>query len=400
MIDGASSQQHESSDVDAVAEAADTGGPSTSLADDIRSAMKSSRKGSDSTHDEPTESEGEGERSGPFGASSRDDFEESLHSKDDLNDIKDSQSDKEAFNILKVPGLRQEEKDQIRALGPDAENLVGKILARRETDVQTAFHTKLSQVAELARPYQELAANLSPEILEQWALEGTTPGQKISQYVAFQKYIDQDPVAGINWLASQYGMDLSRVASLLHGQSGAAQREDHSPYLTQQTARVDPTVQHLQSQLHNLLAERDQQRAEALTAARQEVADIFYRMAQATDETGEALYPYLPELATQLEPVAEQLRQQNPTATYEQILTAAYERTAWQIPQVRERLISKMTAKQEKERAKTIKERAIKAKRAGFSPGVSTSSAQLPSGDVDVENLSLREQLLFAKRNL
>lgn len=126
-------------------------------------------------------------------------------------------------------------------------------------------------------------------------------------------------------VAKQYGVDL-----------GLTQPQGQPAQQTQQTfqdPRVDQLLQHLQSQ--------EQQRQ---TQEQQQLEAAVVNWMDAKDEAGNPKYPYLGDVANEMQVLVPQIRQSNPSFSHEQVLQSAYERATWASPEVRPLLLAAQAA--------------------------------------------------------
>lgn len=125
----------------------------------------------------------------------------------------------------------------------------------------------------------------------------------------------RDVVLGV---ARQYGVDLGLQPA---PQSGQPQPNFQDP-------RVDQLLQHLQTQ------EQQRQQSE-----QQQLLDTVTRWVDAKDEAGQAKYPYLNDVQSEMTVLVPMIRQSNPSFSHEQVLQSAYDRAIWANPDVKAALL-------------------------------------------------------------
>lgn len=126
-------------------------------------------------------------------------------------------------------------------------------------------------------------------------------------------------------VAKQYGVDLSQVTQ--------APVQTGQPQQTFQDPRVDQLLQHLNQQ--------EQQRQ---TNEQQQLEAAVVNWMDAKDATGAPKYPYLGDVANEMQVLVPQIRQSNPSFSHEQVLQSAYERATWASPEVRPLLLQAQAA--------------------------------------------------------
>lgn len=189
-----------------------------------------------------------------------------------------------------------------------------KALEQREKESAKAIEER--SVA--AKAWEPINKALEPH-LQELAAAGSSPQQYVGQLIQADKYLRQDPIQALNWLAQQYvgaGWDIRALADWMDQQGVQAQR-------------VDPVQQELAT-LKNELA--------ALKAAPQQQ---YQQSVSQTISKWSEDKPYFGELQStiygliQADPSVRERFRVDPKAT----LDSLYEQAQWAHPQIRQRIL-------------------------------------------------------------
>ena len=247
------------------------------------------------------------------------------------------------------------EKKLFSGLDQKSQELVRNVVRRTDQEV-SRYRTDLQR---RAQEYESLDQVLGPR-QQQFAQEGLTPAQGVAQLLQISDYASNDPEGFIQWFSQQRGISLEDV---LLGQIDKPE--------------VDPKYQSLQQELgllKNQLTEQQQRDQHIkLTSVRNEL-DSFR---SATDEQGNAKYPYMDHLEKRM---AGFIR-----AGHADTLEDAYEQAAYSDPTVRQALLEDRNATDLKQRTEQDRMKAQRARRAAKSLdgglGASTSAAPVSLRD-------------------
>lgn len=158
--------------------------------------------------------------------------------------------------------LKPEIKARWEKLDPDVQDE----LIRRDAEVQQAKQ----EWDKKASRFNKLDEVLSPA-RSMWELNGVTEDQAIRQLLAAENLLRTDPMAGLQWLAQQYGVHPSQVGAMLQQQQ----------QLQPQGSQVGSELQVLVDQISELRAWKDnaekQQEQREIEQAERAIADFKAR---------------------------------------------------------------------------------------------------------------------------
>lgn len=259
---------------------------------------------------------------------------------------------------------RAEEKEAFKALPKP----VQETIARREAEREKAWNRSQMEVSQYRRKYQELDSVLAP-LEETWARNGLTAGAVIRNFVAWQKHLDTNPQQALAELAQSYGISPETIG--------------------QAAPQIDPTISHLQQQIQQLqqaLTTREQSEEQAYMGQVEQGISMF---AEEKGADGKPLRPYFNDIYQDMLPIAQALKQANPTASPTEILAAAYDRAVYANPSIRERVIQERLAAEQAKRIADAKTKANAARTAGGSLTNGSGVSMQPNGKASIrETLS------------
>ena len=250
-----------------------------------------------------------------------------------------------------------QQREVFAKLPPEAQ----KIVHERAMQVEQHFTRTAQQLASVQQQYRDIEETIAP-YEQKWALNGVPRAAVMKQLLEAQDFINRDPVAAIQWIASTTGVDLGQVG----------QGQPH----------VDPQIMTLQQQVEAMRAhiaeQQTYQQQQVLSSANQEIQNF----ASETAQDGTPLRPHINEVSQEMASIVALLRSQNPHAPHRTILQEAYDRACWGNPQVRESLIQSQQAAAEAKRTAEERAKAQKAKAAGISvSGSPNGTMSLPLSD-------------------
>lgn len=232
---------------------------------------------------------------------------------------------------------------------PQEAEVFAKLPAELQTSVARTMESLNEKAARFAG-YEQMEQLIAPR-RQSWALNGMTEAQAVNQLLALSDFAAQKPMEFIQYFAQQRGLDLEELVF------GAEP--------------VDPTVQALQQQVHDLNAQLNGMSTQQQQAAHQNTVNEIVAFASETGPDGKPLRPYFEELGDGVLPFIQAVMTQNPGWSRQQILQEAYDRACWGTPAVRAKLQQATTAAAE---AARIQEQQANAKRAR------SAGASIPSG--------------------
>jgi hypothetical protein len=241
-----------------------------------------------------------------------------------------------------------EEKERFKTLPVETQ----KYLAQREGQREKAWHEANARAKRLA----DIEDAFSP-YSEELALSGLTPGQVVRQMIAERQIMRRDPLQAARQLLQASGKSLSDLES--HEES------------------YDPKYKALEDEVNRLKSVYEGQQQYAQEAQVAEVENEITRFSSEVDQKGQPLRPYFNDVYSDMLPIAQMLKAQNPNAHPRVILEQAYERAAYANPQVRTILLEKERQALQAKHVEEARQKAQAAKAAGSSisgaPGGSIS---------------------------
>ncbi len=256
-------------------------------------------------------------------------------------------------------------REAFGALPREAQEKLTEWQTKRDTDIQGLL-SEANQTKERFAKTAELEEVMKP-CLSGWKMEGVAPAAVMSQMFEVQEFLNRDPIGGLNWLASTYGLDLAEVAQ-------AAQQNFNDPAFA-----VRQEVEELRFQLEEERRVRQESEVNQFQSSLvQEIAGF----AQETDPAGNAVYPFFADVHEEMVPIVQMLRRQYPQESNKRILQEAYDRSVRANPETWKHVIQQ----EETKRQAQIKAKSEQAKKAGFSvarPGSTNVNENLDELDDD-----------------
>jgi len=252
------------------------------------------------------------------------------------------------------------EKKLFAGLDEVSKRLVRDVVRRTDQEV-SRYRTDLDR---RSAQYQELDQIFAAR-QQQFALEGVTGTQAVSQLLAISDFAAADPAGFVQWFASQRQVDLASLAASGAGQNARPQS--------------DPNLAALQNQVSLLSQQLEQQSSASYEQQRGAVQTEIDDFRSASDPEGTPLFPYFDTLETDM---AALIR-----AGTASTLEDAYEQAAWANPVVRNALLADRDEAERSRRAAQDRTKAQRARRAAKSldGGVGGLQATAP--------ISLRDSL-------
>ena len=238
-------------------------------------------------------------------------------------------------------GFSDEDRAWFATLPPDAQ----RAIARRESDRESEFGRKSQEIAESRKQYEALDKVISDH-RERWQLNGMSDAQAVQQLLAAEQYLQKDPVAGLQFLARQYGVDLGKLNT---------RTQTPNPY---------QKLQSEMQEMRNMLTQREQAQR---SSQQEQMVQQIEQWGHAQDN-GKPLRPYFDQVQSDMVPIMGRLKQTMPGASMNELLEAAYDRAVYANPDVRSTVLdAEMRAAQAKRDAEA-KAKAQKARAAASSP--------------------------------
>jgi hypothetical protein len=224
---------------------------------------------------------------------------------------------------------------------------------KRERDVEKGFETKASEI----KRWSPVDAVIAPH-RDRWTAHGVSEDQAIGRLLAADTYLRENPLAAIQELAQNYGVDLRMFA-----QGG----------LPQQQPALQPVMQRMQ-QLEAQLQARDEAAAQAQRSDVEKTIKAFSSSAEAT---------YFADVEDDMTALIAAGRVQGDTM--DEKLKNAYEMATWARPDIR-KLIQADQSKPKQETAEQRQRTANAKKASGSITGSTNGAAVLAPPDESLQD--------------
>ncbi len=248
------------------------------------------------------------------------------------------------------------EKERFKTLPPE----VQKFISKREADREKYVSTKANEAANIGRQYQDIDQAFAP-FERKMQLNGTTRSQVVSQLLAAQSYLDENPKEALKWMAQSYGITPEEIFS------------------EEPQQRVDPTIAHLQQKIAQLEGHLSSRQQQEQTSAYSAVENQIQQFASETDASGNYLRPHFNEVYNDMEAIVRQVKASQPQLPIKEVLQQAYDRAVWANPTSREAMLAREKQKATANHISEAKRKAEKARIMGSSVTGAPSSSASPA---------------------
>lgn len=255
---------------------------------------------------------------------------------------------------------KAEEREMFKSLPSPLQ----QTLARRESERERAFSTKMRELSEYGRKYDGLEDVFTPEERNELLRNGVGVGELLGQFVGMQRWLMQNPKQAIRHIAASHKLSPQDLL------------DDDI------VDQVDPRVQKLESQLGALVQYVQGNQMQQHQSHVGNVRSSIVAFASMTDEKGQPLRPYFEAVYQDMLPIVDRLSRADPDAPLEKILSEAYDRAIYANPETRATVLAA-------EHAKRMKEEKKKAERARFAgssvrgnPTAATMTSSYNSNDI------------------
>ena len=254
---------------------------------------------------------------------------------------------------VKAPQSWSPEKKAVwDALSPEAKDYV----SQREQEA----HKAISRFGQFAKGVEPIVKTLE-SYADTFKSKGLSYQDGMKQLLDAQRVLDRDPVAGIQALAEQYGVNL--------GQSLSSQRD---PAIHQLQRQVDQ----LTHELTEAKSDREQRQQAEYTTKQASIEKVISDFSKDKTDFNELEPDIIANIGL--------LQETNPELSHAERLKMAYERAQWANPKSRQGLFERQTREQESKRLEDARRHADNATRAR---SINVTSADGPIGDVDLDTL-------------
>ena len=289
---------------------------------------------------------------------------------DEANDDDEAEDEPaEAAELEALPAPNHWPKDfaaKFEALEPPAQHL----FMQRYKDLEGDYTKKTQAIAKYKKRQDAFDEIMAP-FKSQFERAGMDDVGAVRQLLAAHDYLRKDPANAINWLASQYGVDIGAIGN--------------DPALEDEFA--DPQVKALQQQVAQLTGFIQNQQTQQQSYEQASTQSFIDQFAAETDASGNPAHPHFETVRSVMGSL---ISSGNATD-----LKSAYEAAVYANPELRQEELKRVAARQSQAKVKT--EAVQKAKKAQRSKvrGSATPAAQaLPA------NASIRDTINASIRQL
>ena len=231
-------------------------------------------------------------------------------------------------------------------------------------------YTKKTQGVAKYRKRQEALDEIMKPYLADFQRAGMDEIGAVRQLFAAHDYLRKDPKQAIQWLAKNYGVDMSEV--------GMDTAEDEY---------ADPQVKALQQQVAQLQGFLNQQQQTQMQSVQQDTQSMIDKFASAKDANGNPKYPHFEEVRDRMGVLIQGNQAQD--------LESAYEMAIYADPKLRQSLMDNYAATKTQKEVKTeAVKKAKKAQRSTVRGNPTPAEKALPTG------LSVRDTIMKSIQQL
>lgn len=235
-----------------------------------------------------------------------------------------------------------EMKAKFTSLPPDAQEYI----AQREREA----HAAITQKGEQIKAFEPIRQTLDQH-REVFVKNGVSEAEGVQRLFAADRFLQEQPVEAIQWLANHYGVDLRQFST-------GTQQPDQSQQPSSEVIQLRREL----AEIKNSLTARERSEQQAQTAT---VAQAIEKFASEN--------PYFAEVEEELMGLIPVIRSKEPGLNHSEVLKKAYDRAVYANPDVRQRLQADQQKAAEEKRKAEEAEAVRKAKQAG---GINQKSVQ------------------------
>ena len=256
-------------------------------------------------------------------------------------------------------------KEDFEKLPVEAQHL----LYDRHKELEGDYTKKTQGVAKYRKRQEALDEIIKPHLADFQRL-GMDEIGAVRQLFAAHDYLRKDPKQAIQWLAKNYGVDMSEV--------GMDTAEDEY---------ADPQVKALQQQVAQLQGFLNQQQQTQMQSVQQDTQSMIDKFASAKDANGNLKYPHFEEVRDRMGVLIQGNQAQD--------LESAYEMAIYADPKLRQSLMDNYAATKTQKEVKTeAVKKAKKAQRSTVRGNPTPAEKALPTG------LSVRDTIMKSIQQL
>lgn len=243
------------------------------------------------------------------------------------------------------------------------------LLYDRHKELEGDYTKKTQGVAKYRKRQEAFDEILKPH-MDDFSRAGMDEVGAVRQLLAAHDYLRKDPKQAIQWLAKNYGVDMSEV--------GMDTAEDEY---------ADPQVKALQQQVAQLQGFLNQQQQTQMQSVQQDTQSMIDKFASAKDADGNPKYPHFEEVRDRMGVLIQGNQAQD--------LESAYEMAIYADPKLRQSLMDNYAATKTQKEVKTeAVKKAKKAQRSTVRGNPTPAEKALPTG------LSVRDTILKSIQQL
>lgn len=249
----------------------------------------------------------------------------------------------------------KEMKEKWSSLPPDAQ----EFLAKRDSEA----HSQISRMGQQVKAFEPVS-----QVIEQhkdvFSKHQLSPDQGIARLIQAQRYLDENPVAAIAWLAKERGVDLSVFANA-GGQSNA------TPEVESMRAQIQSLQRELQ-ETSGYVRSRAQQEQQAELQTLTSLVDDFLKDKSGLDDNALNEFSVLIDAEKRL----------SPSGNPKEWLASAYETFQGRTPERRQSLFEQQRKADDAKREEDARKKAADAKKLG-----SLNVRSSPAGSASAKTL-------------
>lgn len=303
----------------------------------------------------------------------------------DLKESTPESEEAEALELIQAPhSWTAEKKPEFEALPRS----VQEYIVQRESELESIFQRKSGEAAQLRQRFEPFDAVLQDYSSELSTMGVKEPSQYLRDLIEGDLLIQKDPQTAILRLAEMGGVDLAKLNEL----RDSGQMSANDPLMS----RLD-RLERQYSQRERELSRVEQQRQyEFLNQQKAQLDKEINDWAQAKDQSGNLLRPYVEQVKMNMESFVDAVRAEKPNAKPLEIVQEAYDIAVSRHPEIQALVKKENEQKEQQRKIAEAREKASAAKRA------SSSVSGAPTGNVfrKKSNLSIDEALEEAERSL
>jgi hypothetical protein len=220
---------------------------------------------------------------------------------------------------------KADEKEMFKTLPLEAQ----KVIARRESERDKGFYQSRQELAEIRQATAPYESELKRA--------GIPVSKAIAQMFEWDKHFRENPYEALAEMARKLGVDLRQVGQVVQAV------EPQDPYVRQ--------LMESNAQMQARFEAMEQEKNQVFRSSIESEVDAF---ASSKDAAGNPLFPYVENLAPEMEVLIPVIRRDNPNISTQALLKEAYERAMRSNPQTWNSYQKQLEQKQKQESQKRL----------------------------------------------